>query len=271
MIKITLIINGQNELVRIITNEKCVCQGITKLVNHFEQMKKDLQMDEQIKRIVIDCDMKTKKMPSLMPYVTNMCGKLTHTSTNNIYNDNILPYVKIKQNQFGNFKSVSTQNCNFHTGSSLTTSLFRAGNNTEKILHSIKHVFVKDFIVDTNVHNIVCSFRLGYPISSKNNMLLLRLKTLKIANVLKCIDTDDRMYLHAFILSDFDKNWLQSIDLQSYELGLFRLENLRINICRTGVVNLFMSLPIGFKLQDYPDQLVLPFCNFFFNIVQSCT
>ena len=93
-------------------------------------------------------------------------------------------------------------------------------------------------------------------------MLHLKLKSLNVANVFKCADTDDRMYLHAFILNKFDSEWLISISTDSYELGLCRLESIRINVCRTGVFNMFMSIPNGFKLQHHPDKLVLPFCTF---------
>ena len=273
MIKITLVINGQNELIRHVNEQDSaqVCKHITKLLKVFDLLKEDLKLDENINRIVVDCDVNVKSMPFLLPYISNMCGKLTHISCNSIYNPAILPYVRTKKNHFGTFSSVSTKNCNFHTGSSLVTSLFRAGNDTSRILHSIKHVFVQDYIVDISVHNIVCSFRLGHPVSSKNNMLQLKLKSLNVANVFKCADTDDRMYLHAFILNKFDSKWLKSISTESYELGLCRLESIRINVCRTGVFNMFMSIPNGFRLQHHPDKLVLPFCTFFENIFQTCT
>ena len=273
MIKITLVINGQNEFVRHVNEQDSahVCKHITKLLKVFELLKEDLKLDDNINRIVVDCDIHVKSMPLLLPYISNMCGKLTHISCKSIYNPAILPYVRTKKNHFGTFSSVSTKNCNFHTGSSLVTSLFRAGNNTSKILHSIKHVFVQDYIVDISVHNIVCSFRLGHPVSSKNNMLHLKLKSLNVANVFKCADTDDRMYLHAFILNKFDSEWLKSISTDSYELGLCRLESIRINVCRTGVFNMFMSIPNGFKLQHHPDKLVLPFCTFFEKMFQTCT
>lgn len=195
--------------------------------------------------------------------VVNMCGKMTHTSSLYLHAPGSLPYVKKESNDFGLTDTVYTRFCNFHTGSNKTSTLFRAGTSSEEIWQSICHVFVLDTLQDVFVTNIVYNARLGHPVAAHNEHIQVALSQLNVGKIVLCMPAEECMFVHCFKLKVAAQEVLQDIGFESVSV--------RINICRTGVVNLFVGLPGGLLLRDAPERKVFPLCEMLLQAIRSAT
>lgn len=185
-------------------------------------------------------------------YIANMCGKISHYSTNQIYRDEILPYVQNLENRFGVFKCLFSPLCNFHTGCSRQNTLFRGAKSSVEIQNAIVEAFEQDYIHSIKVHNIMASARTEVPIASQNKMIGKKLRTVFDCEMHAALDGDDCMFIHSFFLHRWSKKTESAFHLQD-------VSTIRVNICRTGVINMFLSIRGGVCLHNNAENLYMPF------------
>ena len=194
----------------------------------------------------------TRVLQKKNAYIANICGKISHYSTSQIYRDEILPYVQKLANRFGVFKCLFSPVCNFHTGCSQQNTLFRGAKSSIEIQSAITEAFEQQYIHEIKVHNIMASARTGIPIASKNNMIGKKLATVFECKMNTALDGDDCMFIHSFLM----EHWSKQIET------VFKLQDIctvRVNICRTGVINMFLSIRGGVSLHDNAEILYMPF------------
>jgi len=197
------------------------------------------------------------RLSSKTLFVANMCGKIAHANNKHIHTPNAKAYVAKEFNNFGVTASVFTKVCNFHTGIQNSTTLMRAGTNSKEIESVISHVFVLEKIVEVVVHNIVFSARLGRPISSRNTGIGRAIEQACGCSVLTCLQIEESMFVHSFHVQV-----LQATCLPVMQMLETPLMNVRINICRTGVV-FFVGVPGGMPLRLEPEKTIMGLWGYF--------
>jgi len=193
----------------------------------------------------------TRVLKQKNAYIANICGKISHYSTKQIYRDEILPYVQKLQNRFGIFRCLYSPLCNFHTGCVGQITLFRGAKCSVQIQEAIVEAFAQDYIHSIKVHNIMASARTGIPIASQNKMIGKKLCTVFECKMHAALDGDDCMFIHSFFLQLWSKQIEQEFHLQE-------ISTVRVNICRTGVINMFLSIRGGVLLHNKAENLYMP-------------
>jgi len=182
-----------------------------------------------------------------------------------IHTPGVKAYITKERNNFGVPHAVYTRFCNFHTGNKKTSTLFRAGTSSRAISHGISHEFVLDNLLDVVVTNIVYNARLGWPVSAKNERIMRAFKKLGMP-VLFCMPIEECMCVHCLKMELTDTATLQSIGLKGMQDV-----SIRVNICRTGVVNFFFGLPGGVQLSSDPELRVISVCETLLAAIISAT
>jgi hypothetical protein len=156
-------------------------------------------------------------------------------------------------NEFGIFYSVYTSCCNFHTSNTKTCTLFRGGTSRTAVLEAIDHIFLQEAVGEVRVNNVVFSARLGHPVSQHNARIVQAIRDLQLGSVQECGCTEDTMFVHSFVLQVQCKTWLTLYDF---------VDNMRVrvNLCRTGVLNVFFGIPGGVPLESAPEVRLRPAC-----------
>ena len=220
-----------------------------------------------LRQIKLNEIQRTEAKNSMAPVITNICGKIIHPAQVSVYTPEVRPYIKEVRNCFGTKYRVYSTACNFDTYVHQSSTLFRGCGRKHDIQNAINHVFGES--IDTiTVHQIVCSSRLGHPVMAVNNYLSTKLKTELQCKVTKVASADEIMFLHSFVLTDFATHILQLHDMaQIQELSV------RMNLCRTGVLNLFVSIPEGGGLlwENEPQEILLAFCRLVHQVVWQAT
>ena len=220
-------------------------------------------IDESVQKVIVQ-KQHLREVLSYKPLsVVNICGKITHASSLYLHAPGCVPYIKKERNDFGLTDTVYTRFCNFHTGSNKTSTLFRAGTCSRAISESISHVFVLDTLLEVLVTNIVYNARLGRGVAACNTRIQHALEALKWGQIRLCMPAEECMFVHCFKLKITAPEVLQEIGYESVSV--------RINICRTGVVNLFVGLPGGLLLREAPERKVLPLCDMLLEAIRGAT
>ena len=208
---------------------------------------------------------RTEAKAKQTPKITNICGKLIHPHEVNIYSPGIRPFISEQHNCFGQLYCVYTTACNFHTGFSQSSTLFRGGGCREDIQLAIDHVFGAS-VDSTFLHMLVSSARLGHPVMAKNDLMMLMLSKAMKCSVTRCVSTDECMFLHAFRLQLFPHDILSK-----YSLEHMQDLSIRINLCRTGMINCFVSVPGGTDWKHNPQCVILDLCNDIYETIWKST
>ena len=237
------------------TVNQAVVSDICATVSDLIRMVQDVRQESVVKISVHEQSF-FEILSSMSPVIANICGKITHHIAKDIHTPGIHPYIVKQKNNFGIFDCVFTKFCNFHTGSNKTSTMFRAGTSREEINEAISHVFTMETIHDVLVNNIVYSSRLGHPVSRHNNGIKQALLALGIGSVKECMPLDDCMFVHCFLLQVQNEEWLAEAGVSD-----FTNMNVRINICRTGIVNFFFGIAGGVPLNSAPEQRLCAVCE----------
>lgn len=263
MVKIEAITSDGNVYCRQLPNdsqeqERRKCIG--KLCKHVEQ-----NTSQRVVKIVMNEDHSTYALPPLLPATANICGKIVHERGIDIYNPGVRPYVFQSQNNFGTMYCLLSTACTFHTGHDQATTLFRAGVNISEIGEAIKEAFPHS-VQDCSVHQTVTTSRLGHPVAIHNSFIEQHLSSEFNCVVQKCLSTDETMFQHAFTLSSFDPSYLTAFNITEQNEC-----SVRLNICRTGVMNCFISVKGGICVSLAPVERLLMFSNALYNAVLRAT
>lgn len=197
--------------------------------------------------------------------LANMCGKIWHTTKTELFNESVLPMVHTVRTEFGWCESVFSEHANIQTTQN-GTSLIKAARNVAALQVLLNHVFKPERIHSIRIHNIMCTAQIKHFVSPRNCRILQLLQNTFDCNCNETLLLDDHMFAHSFLLDKFSTTCLQQ-----YSLFDVSLKSVRINICRTGIVNFFVAIPGGIDLDDKPDKLVFPLLTNILSVVELAT
>jgi hypothetical protein len=264
ILRILILLNNGDELVRYIT-----VNGFEDLCAEISSVCQDIEGRDntQIGKVIVQSNDSDIVLSEKQLTVVNICGKITHTAATEVHVQAIKPYIKKEINNFGTTNSVYTRYCNFHTGTKKSCTLLRGATCSRSINTSIEHVFIQDYIQDVTVTNIVYNTRLGRAVSAQNTSIERAIKNLNIGIVSLCMPLEECMFVHCFKVQISDINVLQSMGLSA----LTNNTSVRINICRTGVVNFFVGLTGGMALSSAPETSVVYVCQMLLQSIMGAT
>jgi hypothetical protein len=242
MLKVVAHTSSSDELARIVATPvfSDVCDAVTELMAVVQTRGGD-----KVTKIAVN-EVRVQECTSFQaPTLVNIGGKITHYAVREVHAPGMLTNVKRQVNAFGVFFSVFTNAGNFHTSSTRTATLFRGGASGEAILTAIEHVFVKDSVAEVLINNVVFSSRLGHPVSQNNAGILRMLQRVGAGAVDVRATLEENMFVHAFVIRAVSQHWLRAHGIDDVqELCV------RINIARTGVVNVFFGVGGGVPLHS---------------------
>ena len=255
-LRVVFVLGNAEERVRLldVTSLADICAAISSTIS---------QLDGTVVKVLVQRQHVHSVLSSKPLSVVNMCGKITHSASLYLHTPGCLPYVKKERNDFGLTDTVYTRFCNFHTGSHKTSTLFRAGTCSKAITASISHVLVLDNVQDACVTNIVYNARLGRAVAAQNTSIYSALTKLNFGPVLVCMPVEECMFVHCFKLQIEAKDLIEQIGLGQ--------ASVRINICRTGVVNFFVGLAGGLSLASAPELSLAGICHSLLQAILGAT
>lgn len=207
----------------------------------------------EVARVVISVGERAPRIKAPeAPRCTNLCGKVAHYPNTDIYKKGVRPYVRRTKSLFGAFTCVYTKHANFHTGSARSSTLFRGGTSTERIKHAIAHIFADCVVHSVLVHNCVFTGNLGVPVSRSNGAVQRSLEAAFECDAQPLMAIDEQMFAVSLLLKDF------RAPLVEVAPGDSPVASVRVNICRTGVLNIFIAAPGGVDARTHLDETLLP-------------
>ena len=256
--KVVVVTNSNDHVIRMLDGDASALAEISLLSRRVLEVR---DPTDYIQRVVVSGDMCNTR-PLEMPRCSNLCGKISHSSTTDIYNPGIRPYIKRTRNLFGAFTCVYSKYANFHTGSAMSSTLFRGGNNTGDIKRAIEHVFVGCFVESVLVHNCVFTGNLGVPVSKHNTAVHKSLeKELQCKSEILVDMCDENMFAVTCLLKNF------AVPIMNVHPGDSEVSSIRVNICRTGVLNIFIAIPGGVHARSHLDETLAPVSLRIFNAI----
>jgi hypothetical protein len=256
--KVVVVTNTNDHVVRFIDGKAGVLADISLLSRKVLEVRNPT---DYVTRILVSEESRRTR-PCEMPRCSNLCGKICHTSTTDIYNPGIRPYIKRTKNLFGAFTCVYSKFANFHTGSAMSSTLFRGGNNTADIKRAIQHIFVESFVESVLVHNCVFTGNLGVPVSKHNAAVQASMEKELGCKSDKLVDLcDENMFAITCLLKNF------AVPVIANDAGDSGVSSIRVNICRTGVLNIFFAIPGGVRAQVHLDEVLMPVAHRIFKAV----
>jgi hypothetical protein len=248
--KIVVVLDTGDTVIRMSDDEADVLAAISVLSRRVLEARPP---GDRVVRVLVSCDDLFSLKGVELPRCTNLCGKITHLAAAAIYSPGVQPYVRRTKNLFGNFTCVYSTHANFHTGAARSSTLFRGGSNTQNIKGAIAHIFMACYVHSVLVHNCVFTGNLGVPVSRSNAAVQQCLaadfecRALPLAAV-----CDENMFAISLLLKDF------RTPLVAVAAGDSPVASVRVNICRTGVLNIFVAAPGGVDARTHLDETLLP-------------
>jgi hypothetical protein len=198
--------------------------------------------------------------------IANMCGKLEHENSMFFFKPFILPLLVTVENDFGHCECLYSAVANIQTTKGNKVSLIRGARDSAALEALISHVFWPGCIISARIHNIMCSAQLPHEVSKRNNKI-----TAMLAHECKCqaINTlllDDCMFAHSILLDEFC-----CLFLQQHGVASTNFKSVRINVCRSGVVNFFLAVPGGVEISRQPEHLFLPIVEAMLSAIEKAT
>lgn len=198
--------------------------------------------------------------------LANMCGKIWHTSSSDLFNKSVLPLVHTMRTEFGWCQTVYSALANIQTTQGNNISLIRAARDCSALQVLLDHVFKPECIQCARIHNVMCTAQIKHLVSSRNSHILQLLR-----NAFECacdatLLLDDYMFAHSILLEKFSTACLQQNGLHDVNV-----KSVRVNVCRTGIVNFFVAIPGGIDLADKPDKIILPLLANILSVVELAT
>ena len=250
MIKVIARTSSGDEIVRMVHTAVVgdVCSTITRMLEDITHLR-----NEQVDKFIVHNLHIAEHMSFQAPVIANIGGKVSHVKLRDVHAVGVRSSVIRQVNEFGIFYSVYTSCCNFHTSSTKTCTLFRGGTSRTAVLEAIDHIFLQEAVGEVRVNNVVFSARLGHPVSQHNTRIVQAIRDLQLGSVQECGCTEDTMFVHSFVLQVECKTWLALY-------GFVDNIRVRVNLCRTGVLNVFFGIPGGVPLESAPEERLRPAC-----------
>lgn len=201
---------------------------------------------------------------------TNVCGKITHRKDPYVVRDALRPLLCHVTNSFGTFKALYSPLCNLtvcHVGN---CTLFRGARSCADVRTIVSHALRSECLIESFMHMVVASSRVGRPIFSSNTRLRDVLCTDPRWSGRVRAEPEDKQYQCCFELSRFDSVWCSAMLEGRADAPLKVL----LNINRKGSVNYFLSLVPSTAMKLFGDTGVdedtfRPLCDFFHRLIAT--
>lgn len=97
-------------------------------------------------------------------HFTNLCGRVLHCDRMRAVHPHMRMLFRSTTNDFGSFLHLSHLDGNLVTSYNRTTTLFRAGRDSQKVMDLLREVFDFENVSDVHLHMCVCAAHLGKPV-----------------------------------------------------------------------------------------------------------
>lgn len=174
-------------------------------------------------------------------YYTNICGKVDHYDVCAVVRDEVAVYVKEYYDAFGSAFCMYSPLCSLRISKAMTNTLYRGGCCSLQIARVLDHALKPETIHANTVHMIVASARLGHPVLMHHDFLAYKLCLNSPWKCTRHVNDGEMQKYHSLKLHGFDLEWLAKCGLQ----GALCPQSCLVNVCRTGTVNLFLSISPG--------------------------
>lgn len=261
MIKIVAHTSSSDELARTVAAPVFadVCDAVTELIEAVQSRR-----DQHVMKIAVH-EVRNPECTSFQaPVLVNIGGKMTHFARPEVHAPGVRNSVQRQANAFGVFLSVFTSAGNFHTSSTKTSTLFRGCASRAAVQEAIMHVFMQDSVDEVLVNNVVFSCRLGHPVSVHNHGIRRALEAVGAGRVQECGTAEDNMFVHAFVINPVTQTWLNALGVE--DVPEIRV---RINIGRTGVVNVFFGIAGGVSIDSAVEERLQRACAVLLQAMRS--
>ena len=101
--KVVVVTNTDDHVIRMIDGSTSPLTEISLLSRRVLEFRDPA---DYITRVIISCDDQRNIRNAELPRCSNLCGKITHVATKDIYNPGIRPYIRRTKNLFGLFTCV---------------------------------------------------------------------------------------------------------------------------------------------------------------------
>ena len=230
-------VTDKGRFVRIVPTNGSLLESISSLVRHVEAA--GLAVDE-VKSNTESCLSCSAEHPL---YFTNICGKIEHYDVCNVTHAAVTPYILDQHDAFGSALCLYSMHCSLRISKSLTSTLFRGGCSSASIAEVIEHAILPETIRSCSVHMIVCSARLGRPVLMQDDLLVTQMQSVNDWQCQHILNDGEMQKYHSLKLHGFTEEWLCRVGLS----GDACPQSCLLNICRTGTVNMFVSISPGVK------------------------
>lgn len=190
-------------------------------------------------------------------YYTNICGKVEHYEVCSVVRDEVSVYVKEHCDAFGSAQCVFSPYCSLRISKAMTSTLYRGGCCSRQIAHVLEHALRPETIRANTVHMVVASARIGHPVLMHHDFLAGKLAEGRPWQCIRNVNDGEMQKYHSFKLYEFETAWLATCGLENG----FVPQSCLVNICRTGTVNLFLSISPGVPFEVGIEHRYTPMLN----------
>lgn len=196
---------------------------------------------------------------------TNIVGKIDHWDTCTILRNEVQSLALEICDGFGEFWCLFSPQCNLRVSKACTITLFRGGRSSNEILEIIENAIITDTIKSISVHMLVATARLGHPVARDCYGLVNAFAQMQMLKMYCTFDEDDITNYKGIILHSFCTDWLAKFNLPAAPTQI------RLNLARTGTVNMFVSLASPLNLTPNIEFEFMPFLNHLLDFISQNT
>lgn len=166
---------------------------------------------------------------------TNIVGQINHYDNLCVLQEHAKLSTHHISDAFGEFICLYSPLSNLRISVNFTNTLFRGGNSSRDIQELIDHSIKAETVHNITVHMFVATCRLGRPVARYNEMLTSALTTPNWS-LLPLGDDGELTNYRGVLLQDISEPLAKQLGLPEVP------SSMRVNITRTGCVNMFLSL-----------------------------
>lgn len=174
-------------------------------------------------------------------YIANICGKVEHFDVCRVTRAEVDPYLRDISDAFGSALCLYSRSCSLRISKALTNTLYRGGACSAAVAEVLEHALLPETVKSNTVHMIVASARLGRPVIMRDDFLARRMAAEPAWSCEHHLDEHEMQKYHGLKLHAFDPDWLRAHGLDDP----LHPHSCLVNVCRTGTVNIFVSITPG--------------------------
>ena len=241
-------LTSETKLVRLVPPSTTVIAAVTTLIQHAETAGLTVLEVQTEAASALMC------APALPLYFSNICGKVEHYDVCKVIRDSVAPYIVAQNDSFGQALSLFSRQCSLRVSKAMTNTLFRGGSSSAEIADVIEHALLPETIRRITVHMIVASARLGRPVLMQEDFFVHKMQDVPHWHCQQNVTDEEKQKYHSIQLTRFSPAWLAQMGISESN----RPQSCLLNVCRTGAINLFVSVAPGVPFSVGIERLYVP-------------